>query len=200
MLNPLSLLFRSGNQTLFFPQVLLKLGSLEFIIPVDIAVRLRKKLVITEIYGADFDVSEDFGLGNFNITIDGQIGDTDSSVGAKLCGVSKNVEALEFLAKLVKLYKEQTPLEISDVNEEFARNFLGRAVRAVDQAFDLPFGGPSEPEGLLSKLGITRVILSNIDIRPVSAGHYRFWIDAYSESAGPDLLETSEINLFLKEQ
>jgi hypothetical protein len=200
MLNPLSLLFRSGNQTLFLPQVLLKIGPLEFIVPVDISIRLSKKIVITEIYGADFSVKEDFGLSDFNITIEGRIGDTDSSVGAKICGVNKKVEALDFLAKLVKLYVERLPLEINDVSEEFARNFIGQGIKAIDQAFDPPFGGPTEPEGILAKLGITHIVLQSLNICPLPAGHYNFSMEALSESAESDLFETNEINLFLKEQ
>ena len=200
MLNPLSLLFRSGNQTLFFPQTLLKLGSLEFITPVDVSIRLSKKITITEIFGADFSVKEDFGCSDFNVSIEGRIGNTDSSIGAKICGVDEKVEALDFLEKLHKLYLEKLPLEINDVSEEFARNFIGQGVKAIDHAFDLPFGGPTEPEGILRKLGITHIVLQNLNIRPLGAGHYNFSIEAISDSAESDLFETSEINLFLKEQ
>jgi hypothetical protein len=200
MLNPLYLLFRQGNQTIFLPQVLLKIGKLEFIVPCDISIRLRKKIVITEIYGADFSVKEDFGLCDFDIMIDGQIGNTDSSTGAKIMGINKNVDALDFLKKLYALYKEKAPLEIKDVNEEFARNFIGQVAKKIDQAFDLPFGGPAEPEGILAYLEITRVVLSSLDIRPVPGGHYHFTIEAISESPEPDVFEIDQPNFFLSEE
>lgn len=198
-MNPLELLFRSGNQTIFLPQILVKIGALEFIVPVDISINRRKKLIVTEIFGADFDVKEDFGCKDYAIEVSGKIGNTDSSVGAKICGVSKKVEALEFLSRLSKLYEEQAPFEISDVSEEFARNFLGKTVRSIGQAFDLPFGGPSEPEGILNKLGINRVVLHNLDIRPVGAGHYQFHIECYSELDEPNIFETDQVNVFLTE-
>jgi len=198
--NPLSLLFRSGNQTIFLPQILLKLGALDFIVPVNIAIGARKKMVITQVYGADFDVKEDFGLGDFRITIDGQIGNTDSSTGAKICGVNKQVNALDFINNLRKLVLQKGPMEISDVNQEFATNFIGWGVKKIDQAFDLPFGGPSEPEGMLNKLGITRVVIMGFDIFPVPGGRYRFFIELLSDLSESDIFETDKINLFLEEK
>lgn len=205
-MNPLELLFRKGNQTIFLPQILLKLGDLDFIVPVSISISLRKKIVITEIYGADFSVKEDFGCSDFQIRIDGRIGNTDSSVGAKICGINKNVSALDFFVKLIALYKKKMPLKINDVSQDFVGNFIGQTVKKIDQAFDLPFGGSEEPEGLLNKLGITKIILIDLDIEPLPAGHYRFHIEAISESSDTDILETNKLkqtnklNLFLEEQ
>jgi len=199
-MNPLNLLFRSGNQVLFVPQTLLKLGDLSFIVPVDVGISLRKKIVITEIYGADFSVKEDFGMDDFRITIDGKIGDTDSSTGSKICGVSQNVGALDFLNRLAKLYREKGPYEISDVNQFFAGNVLNQVIKKVDQAFDFPFGGTQEPEGILNKLGITRVVLMNMDVYPAGSGHYRFHVDCLSDPADEDVFETANINIFLEEQ
>jgi len=199
-MNPLNLLFRQGNQTLFLPQILLKLGDVEFIVPVNVSISLRKKIVITEIYGADFSVKEDFGCSDFQIRIEGRIGNTDSSAGAKICSINKNVSALDFFVDLVALYKKNIPLEINDVAQDYAANFIGQAARKIDQAFDLPFGGPEEPEGLLNKLGITKIILLDLDIEPLPAGHYRFYIEAISEQADADILELNKPNLFLEEQ
>lgn len=198
-MNPLNLLFRQGNQVLFLPQILLKLGDLEFIVPVNISISLRKKIVITEIYGADFSVKEDFGLGDYHIMVQGNIGNTESSVGAKISGVNKQINALDFLSHLTKLAKERGPLEISDVSEEFATNFIGSLARKVDQAFDIPFGGPTEPEGILNKLGITKVVILGLDIHPDSGGRYRFYLDLQSDISEEDVLEIESINLFLTE-
>lgn len=199
-MNPLSLLFRQGNQVLFLPQILLKLGNVEFIVPVNVSISMRKKLIITEIYGADWNVKDDFGCGDFSISVDGQIGNTDSSVGAKICGIAKNVSALDFLARLVKLTRGKGPYEISDVNQEFTANIIGRTVRKIDQAFDMPFGNPLEPEGILNRLGITKVVIQGIDIAPLPGGHYSFHLDLLSEPGGQDVLETDKINIFLTEK
>lgn len=199
-MNPLSLIFRQGNQTIFLPQILLKLGDVEFIVPVNIAIGARKKMVITQVYGADFDVKEDFGLGDFRITVDGQIGNTDSGTGAKICGVNKQVNALDFINNLRKLALQKGPMEISDVNQEFATNIIGWGAKKIDQAFDLPFGGPSEPEGMLNKLGITRVVIMGFDIFPVPGGRYRFFIELLSDPSESDIFETDKINLFMEEK
>ena len=198
-MNPLELLFRQGNQVLFMPQVLLKLGDLEFIVPVNVTIGLRKKIVITEIFGADFSVKEDFGLCDFRINIEGTIGNADSGVGAKICGINKKVNALDFIARLTKLVALRGPLEISDVSQDYATNLIGTVARGIDQAFDLPFGGSTEPEGILNKLGIFKVVIMGIDVHPATAGKYRFFLELMSEAAEDDITETDNINLFLKE-
>jgi hypothetical protein len=197
-MNPLSLIFRQGNQTLFYPSVLLKIENLEFIIPCEITIRLRKKIVITEIYGADFTVKEDFGLSDYQITITGKIGTTESSPGAKICGLDKTISACDFIKKLTDLFKQKKPLSISDVNPEYATNIIGNVAKKIDQAFDLPLG-PLKPEGILATLGITKIVLLSLDINPLPAGYYQFTISAMSEPE-TDIMELENPNLFLEEK
>ena len=198
-MNPLELLFTNGNQIIFLPQRLLKLGNLEFIVPVNISIRLRKKLVITEITGADFSVKEDFGVQDYRISIAGKIGNTDVTPSAKLMGLNIKVAALDFIRKLANLMKQKGALEISDVSEEFAGNFIRKGVKAIDQLFDLPFGGPIEPEGILNKLGITKVVMESFDVYPAGSGQFRFHLELVSDMEEEDIMDTTKINLFLEE-
>jgi len=198
-MNPLELLFRDGNQVIFLPQILLKLGDLEFIVPVDISIGLEKKLVITEVYGANFSVKEDFGIQDYRISFNGKIGNTDVPPAAKLMGLNKKVDALDFLSKLAKLTKKKGALEVTDVSSEFAGNFIRRGVKAIDQLFELPFGGPKEPEGILNKLGIKKVVIKSYNAYPAGGGHFRFQLELISDMEEEDLSDTSKLNLFLKE-
>jgi len=198
-MNPLELLFRDGNQIIFLPSILLKLDALEFIVPVDISIRLEKKLVITEVYGANFSVKEDFGIQDYRISLNGKIGNTDVTPAAKLMGLNKKVDALDFLSKLAKLTKKKGALEVTDVSSEFAGNFIRRGVKAIDQLFDLPFGGPKEPEGILNKLGIKKVVIKSYNAYPAGGGHFRFQLELISDMEEEDLSDTSKLNLFLKE-
>lgn len=198
-MNPLELLFTNGNQIIFLPQRLLKLGDLEFIVPVDASIRLQKKLVITEITGADFSVKEDFGVQDYRISIAGKIGNTDVTPSAKLMGLNIKVAALDFLMKLANLTKQKGSLEISDVSEEFAGNFIRQGVKAIGQLFDAPFGGPTEPEGILNKLGITKVVIRSFDVLPAGGGHFRFHLELISDMEDEDIEDMNKINLFLEE-
>lgn len=198
-MNPLELFFRDGNQVLFLPQVLLKLGNLEFIVPVNISIRLQKKLIITEIIGADFSVKEDLGVQDYRISIAGKMGNTDVTPAAKIMGLNKKVSVLNFLSKLSKLVKEKGTVEISDVSEDFAGNFIRQGVKLIDQAFDLPFGGPTEPEGILNSLGITKVVIQSFYVYPAGGGHFRFNLELISDMEEEDITETKTINLFLVE-
>ncbi len=198
-MNPLELLFSNGNQIIFLPQILLKVGNVEFIVPVDISVRLAKKIVITQITGADFSVKEDMGAQDYRISVAGKIGNTDVPPSAKLMGLNIKVAALDFLKKLADLTKQKGPVEICDVSEEFAGNFIRQGVKAIGQLFQAPFGGPEEPEGILNKLGITKVVFLSFDVYPAGGGYFRFHLELISDLEEEDIDDLGKINLFLEE-